>query len=299
MPLPAMLLLCICFSPLHLKLFPSILSCTNCIYISITNKNPILNQMLEESLCHRFPVIQANTCVIGFASLTYHGGGVISGKFGGASYVRALQVLELVVHLNHARPMSSGAGAAPKPPSVSEGISYGDYKVGLKVDMPSPGFVYEAYRVREPISFWKRLNSSADIDSLKDAFTLSRLKKKTGYNKKQFYEQAFNIYKEVNKLIARGDIPSLQKALTDDMHSTVKNEIKRRQSKWKSVHWELVEPAVSIRTLRARMVRLIFDRNDRNKAYIQLTLEFITKQKFEAYNSKREVVSGDKSKEVN
>jgi hypothetical protein len=35
---------------------------------------------------------------------------------------------------------------------------------------------------------------------------------------------------------------------------TIKNELKRRQSKWSSVHWELVEPAVSIRTLRARMV---------------------------------------------
>jgi hypothetical protein len=34
----------------------------------------------------------------------------------------------------------------------------------------------------------------------------------------------------------------------------MKNEIKRRQSKWKSVYWELVEPAISIRTLRARMV---------------------------------------------
>ncbi|KAM3364290.1 hypothetical protein ACQJBY_014566 [Aegilops geniculata] len=80
------------------------------------------------------------------------------------------------------------------------------------------------------------------------------------------------------------------------MHSTVKNEIRKRQSKWKSVHWELVEPAVSIRTLKARMIAL--DKNDVNKAYVQLTLEFITKQKFEAYNSKREVVSGDKSKEV-
>lgn len=35
---------------------------------------------------------------------------------------------------------------------------------------------------------------------------------------------------------------------------TIKNELKRRQSMWNSVHWELVEPAVSIRTLRARMV---------------------------------------------
>ena len=43
---------------------------------------------------------------------------------------------------------------------------------------------------------------------------------------------------------------------------------------------------------------IALDKNDLNKAYVQLTLEFITKQKFEAYNSKREVVSGDKSKEV-
>jgi large subunit ribosomal protein L45 len=40
------------------------------------------------------------------------------------------------------------------------------------------------------------------------------------------------------------------------------------------------------------------DKNDLDKAFIQLTLEFVTKQKFEAYNTKGEVVSGDKSKEV-
>uniref|UniRef100_A0A453AWJ0 Large ribosomal subunit protein mL45 n=2 Tax=Aegilops tauschii TaxID=37682 RepID=A0A453AWJ0_AEGTS len=87
---------------------------------------------------------------------------------------------------------------------------------------------------------------------MKNAYAVSRLRKKTGYTKKQFYDQAFNIYKEVNKLMAQGDTSSLRKALTDSMHSTVKNEIKRRESKWKSVHLELVEPAVSIRTLRAR-----------------------------------------------
>ncbi|VAH27322.1 unnamed protein product [Triticum turgidum subsp. durum] len=188
----------------------------------------------------------------GFASLTYNGGGVISGKFGGPSHVHAAQVLELVVHLNHARPMSSGAGAgaAPKPPSLSEGVSFGGCKVALKVDMPSPGFVFQPYRAPEPIPLWKRLFTPSGWSRTKEDVIL-----------------------QVNKLIARGDIPSLQKALTDAMHSTVKNEIRKRQSKWKSVHWELVEPAVSIRTLKARM-------------------------KFEAYNSKREVVSGDKSKEV-
>ncbi|VAH43138.1 unnamed protein product [Triticum turgidum subsp. durum] len=262
-------------------------------------------------------LIHANTSARGFSSLTYNGGGLIAGKFGGPSPLHAVQVcvLELVVHLNHARQMSSGAvapapagptpsGAPVTPPSVSKGVPVGAKKVGLKVFMMSPGFVYEPYCVREPIPFWKRLFTRSGwtrtkedvILEMKNAYAVSRLRKKTGYTKKQFYDQAFNIYKEVNKLMAQGDTSSLRKALTDSMHSTVKNEIKRRESKWKSVHLELVEPAVSIRTLRARMIGL--DKNDLDKAFIQLTLEFVTKQKFEAYNSKGEVVSGDKSKEV-
>ncbi|KAL6493778.1 hypothetical protein OROGR_031687 [Orobanche gracilis] len=41
------------------------------------------------------------------------------------------------------------------------------------------------------------------------------------------------------------------------------------------------------------------DRNDLNKVFVQLTLEFLSKQiKFEAYNSNGAVVAGDKDKEV-
>ncbi|PON64419.1 Tim44-like domain containing protein [Parasponia andersonii] len=40
------------------------------------------------------------------------------------------------------------------------------------------------------------------------------------------------------------------------------------------------------------------DRNDLNKVFVQLTIEFLTKQKFEAYDLNGNVVSGDKSKEV-
>ncbi|XP_010234696.1 39S ribosomal protein L45, mitochondrial isoform X2 [Brachypodium distachyon] len=256
---------------------------------------------------------QANRCLRGFASLTYNPGSTIAGKFGGPSPVHAVQVLERVVQLNHARPMSSAApapagstssGPPETSPSVSKGVPVGARKVGMKVVMMSPGFVYEPYSLPEPISFWRRwftrsgwTRTKEDIIlEMKNAYAVSRLRKKTGYTKKQFYNQAFNIYKEVNTLMAQGDTSSLRKALTERMHSTMKNEIKRRQSKWKSVHWELVEPAVNIRTLRARMIGL--DKNDLDKAFIQLTLEFITKQKFEAYNSKGEVVSGDKSKEV-
>lgn len=77
---------------------------------------------------------------------------------------------------------------------------------------------------------------------------------------------------------------------------TLKNEIKQRESMWSKVYWELVEPVVKIRTLRARLIGV--DRDDLSKVFIQLTLEFLTKQKFEAYDSNGSVVAGDKDKEV-
>ncbi|KAL5659567.1 hypothetical protein ACJX0J_032730 [Zea mays] len=174
-------------------------------------------------------------------------------KINSLVFVLAYGVLDLVVHMNHARPMSTAAASK---------VPVGARKVGLKVAMMSPGFVYEPYSPRERIPFWKRWftlsgwrRTKEDIIlEMKNAYAVSRLRKKTGYTKNQFYDQALKIYKEVNTLMAHGDTSSLRKILTERMHSTIKNELKRRQSMWNSVHWELVEPAVSIRTLRARML---------------------------------------------
>ncbi|KAL5198501.1 hypothetical protein ABZP36_002013 [Zizania latifolia] len=261
---------------------------------------------LHAAVAHSFALIRTKTCARGFASLPYNVGGVIGYK--GPSPVYATKVLELLVQINHSRSMSTAAPSAPSSPSLpppsSSKVPVGARKVGRKVVMMSPGFVYEPYSIREPISFWKRWFTPSGwrrtkediILEMKNAYAVSRLRKKTGYSKKQFYDQAFKIYKEANTLMARGDTSSLRKILTERMHSTIKNGLKKRQSRWSSVHWELVEPAVNIRTLRARMIGL--DKNDLDKAFVQLTLEFVTKQKFEAYNSKGEVVYGDKSKEV-
>uniref|UniRef100_A0A0E0EF94 Large ribosomal subunit protein mL45 n=1 Tax=Oryza meridionalis TaxID=40149 RepID=A0A0E0EF94_9ORYZ len=261
------------------------------------------------AVAHSFALIHESTRARGFASSPYNAGGVIGYK--GQSPVYTVKVLELLLQINHTRSMSTAAQAeppslskAPTPSQTSSKVPLGARKVGMKVVMMSPGFVYEPYSIREPIPFWKRWFTPSGwrrtkedvILEMKNAYAVSRLRKKTGYTKKQFYDQAFKIYKEVNTLMARGDTPSLRKILTERMHSTIKNELKKRQSMWSSVHWELVEPAVCIRTLRARMIGL--DKNDLDKAFIQLTLEFVTKQKFEAYNTKGEVVSGDKSKEV-
>nr|XP_018682598.1 PREDICTED: uncharacterized protein LOC103988908 isoform X3 [Musa acuminata subsp. malaccensis] len=149
----------------------------------------------------------------------------------------------------------------------------GARQVALKVTMLSPGFVYEPYKPREPISFWRRWFTRSGWRRTKE-----------------------DLIMEINTLLAKGDTSSLRKVVTEKMYSTLKNELKRRESMWSSVHWELVEPVVSVRTLRARMIAL--DKNDLDKAFIQMTLEITAKQRFEAYNAKGAVVSGDKTKEV-
>ncbi|XP_031500040.1 uncharacterized protein LOC116264143 isoform X1 [Nymphaea colorata] len=174
----------------------------------------------------------------------------------------------------------------------------------MKVALLSPGFVYEPYKPREPISFWRRWftrrgwkRTKEDcILELKNAYAVAKLRKLAGYSRQQFYKEALQLYKEINSLMAKGDKTSLRKAVTENMYSILKHEIKQRESMWPSVYWELVEPAVKIRTLRARMIAV--DKNDLDKAFVQLTLDFLTKQKFEAYNSAGSVVSGDKTKEV-
>ncbi|XP_047341729.1 uncharacterized protein LOC124945352 [Impatiens glandulifera] len=168
----------------------------------------------------------------------------------------------------------------------------------------SPGLIYEAYAPREPVSFfrrwftrggWKRTKEDIMLE-LKSAYAIAKLRK-TGYSKQKFYAEAVQLYKEINTHIAEGDKTSLRKAVTENMYSALKNEIKQRETIWSKVHWELIETSVKIRTLRARMIGV--DRNDHNKVFIQLTLEFQSKQKFEAYNLKGVAVAGDKTKEVN
>lgn len=173
----------------------------------------------------------------------------------------------------------------------------------FKVSMSSPGIIYEPYAPREPIAFWKRWFTRSGwrrtkediILELKSAYAIAKLRK-SGYSKQKFYKEAVEMYKQINTLIATGDKTLLRKAVTDKLYSGLKNEIKVRESMWSSVYWELVEPIIKIRTLRARLIGV--DRNDTSKVFIQLTMEFLAKQKFEAYNSEGKVVAGDKNKEV-
>ncbi|VVB15269.1 unnamed protein product [Arabis nemorensis] len=173
----------------------------------------------------------------------------------------------------------------------------------VRVSMVSPGFVYEAYALQEKISIWRRCFTKSGwqrtkedfIRELRSAYAIAKLRK-TGYSKNSFYIEALELYKEINILMANGDKKTIRKNVTERMYSALKNEIKQREAIWDRVHWEMIEPVIKIRTLQARLIGI--DRTDLKKAFIQLTLEFLTKQKFEAYDSKGNVVAGDKNKEV-
>ncbi|XP_041020786.1 39S ribosomal protein L45, mitochondrial [Juglans microcarpa x Juglans regia] len=212
---------------------------------------------------------------------------------GNTMILRSTMAAEFLTVSNNMRLLSTQTKAPPQARQMG----------ALKVSMLSPGIIYEPYAPREPISFWKRWFTRSGwkrtkediILELKSAYAISKLRK-SGYSKQKFYTEAVSLYKEINTLMANGDKTSLRKAVTEKMYSALKTEIKQRESMWSKVYWEMVEPVIKIRTLRARLIGV--DRNDVNKVFVQLTLEFLTKQKFEAYDSGGTVVAGDKSKEV-
>ncbi|KAL1214894.1 hypothetical protein V5N11_010220 [Cardamine amara subsp. amara] len=173
----------------------------------------------------------------------------------------------------------------------------------VRVSMVSPGFVYEPYALQEKISIWRRCFTRSGwrrtkedfIRELRSAYAIAKLRK-TGYSKNTFYIEALELYKQINILMANGDKKTIRKNVTERMYSALKNEIKQREAIWDGVYWEMIEPVVKIRTLQARLIGI--DRTDLKKAFIQLTLEFLTKQKFEAYDAKGNVLAGDRKKEV-
>ncbi|KAL8545715.1 hypothetical protein ACS0TY_005733 [Phlomoides rotata] len=154
----------------------------------------------------------------------------------------------------------------------------------VQVSMTSPGFVYEPYTPREPMSFWHRWftrsgwkRTKEDIAlEIKTAYAIAKLRKKTGYTKKKFYEEAALLYKEINTLLANGDKRLLRKFVTEYMYSALKNEIKHRETVWNHVYWDMIMPIVKIRTLRARLIGV--ERDNFDKVFAQLTLEFLSKQ---------------------
>ncbi|KAJ6384441.1 hypothetical protein OIU78_027698 [Salix suchowensis] len=230
-----------------------------------------------------------------FSSCSYNDRNALPWTHRSTMTLHSTMAMDLSIFLNGKRSATTKVNAPPQARQMGS----------LKVAISSPGFIYEPYAPRDTISFWRRWFTKSGwrrtkndiILELKNAYAIVKLRK-TGYSKNKFYLEAIKLYKEINTLLANGDKTTLRKAVTEKMYSELKNEIKQRKSEWNmsKLYWELIEPAVLIRTLRARLIGV--DKSDLNKVFIQLTLEIKTKQKFEAYDSKGDRVAGDKNKEI-
>lgn len=230
-----------------------------------------------------------------FSSCLYNDRNALPWTHRSTMTLHSTMAMDLSIFLNGKRSATTKVNAPPQARQMGS----------LKVAISSPGFIYEPYVPRDTISFWRRWFTKSGwrrtkndiILELKNAYAIVKLRK-TGYSKHKFYLEAIKLYKEINTLLANGDKTTLRKAVTEKMYSELKNEIKQRKSEWNmsKLYWELIEPAVLIRTLRARLIGV--DKSDLNKVFIQLTLEIKTKQKFEAYDSKGDRVAGDKNKEI-
>jgi len=73
----------------------------------------------------------------------------------------------------------------------------------------------------------------------------------------------------------------------------MKREIKQRElGGWAHLHWEL-EKIQIMDILQARMIQQSVDAID--SAFVQITIEFISQQRFAAYDSNQALVAGDPS----
>ncbi|XP_057855741.1 uncharacterized protein LOC131065276 isoform X3 [Cryptomeria japonica] len=138
-------------------------------------------------------------------------------------------------------------------------------KVGLQLSLVSPGIILEPYKPPEPVSFlqrfftragWKRTRQDL-ISELRTAYAIAKLRKLAGYSKPKFYREAVQHYKEINTFLAQKDQTSLRKLVTENMYS------------------------------------IGVDKDNLDKAFVQVTLEVLTNQKFAAYDLQGKCVAGD------
>lgn len=176
----------------------------------------------------------------------------------------------------------------------------------LRVYMGSPGVIGEPWKpLPPPLPFLKRwftkegwkIRKQNWQGMLKTGFTLAKIRQKTkGYSQTKFYRDASDLYKEINHALASGDRSALRQLCTDNVLTVMKKELKHREQAWARVHWELVGPLKSIRTLQGRLIGI--DQKNMDTAFAQLTLRIVSNQKFAAYDKQGKIVAGDPEKEL-
>jgi large subunit ribosomal protein L45 len=134
------------------------------------------------------------------------------------------------------------------------------------------------------------------LSEVKNLYALARCTKDiSGFSMRTFKTEVLELYKNVNRLFAAGELTLLKRQATSKCFGLMKKEIKVRESggKWAKVSWGLAEePRLSnVELLQARLLAL--DPNNPKTHFAQLTVSITTKHTFAAYDKNGRIVAGD------
>ena len=171
----------------------------------------------------------------------------------------------------------------------------------LAAFMLSPGVLNDPWRGPRPwpalsslftTAGWRALGKKM-ARPLNDLYTLARLQSVPNFSRKQFTEDAREMYREINRLIAGNHHTALRHVTSEKALTDIKREVKlRKAGGWARVDWKFLGfEEGSPRTLQGRYVQMDAKRSD--VGFAQMTLEFRSKQTFAVYDEKGRLVAGD------
>lgn len=129
---------------------------------------------------------------------------------------------------------------------------------------------------------------------MKNIYTLARVRKDVeGWTLGGFKALATRLHADICTAIAAGDKHQLRHVLTETVLNDVKRELRaREQGGWARVAWSL-EAMDQVSLVHARL--MVPNPKDTSLAFAQLTVEFLSTQRFEALDARNTRVAGDAS----
>ena len=203
------------------------------------------------------------------------------------------------------RQFASGGAAAKGYTPPAEAMARSGGAGAVRAIYFSPNLIVEPYRGPPPPlpvsswftaegwkTRWKRI-----LGRMKNIYTLARVRKDVAdWSLGGFKKLAAEMHGDISQAIASGDSNKLRHLLTDSVLTDVKRELRaREQGGWTRVSWSL-DSMDEVSLVHARLMAP--NEKDTSTAFAQLTIEFQSTQRFEAFDARNKRVVGDASKPV-
>ena len=202
----------------------------------------------------------------------------------------------------HYAKMSGGAAKGYTPPAANAvGASQGG---SLRAVYFSPNVIAEPYRGTPQalplsslftLSGWKTRWTRV-LGKMKNVYTLAKVRKDLPeFSLSSFKAMATEMHREICGIIAAGEGSAskhdLQKCLTEAVYTDIRRELRARsQGGWARVAWSL-DSMDDVSVVHARLMAP--NPKDTSLAFAQLTVEFCSTQRFEAFDARNKRVAGD------